>query len=183
MSQNLIVMIFNFQGFVHQLSEDTHKAQIVTEYERLYPGELSKPLEQQLWYIDYVSTFKTVPIAVPEEVKNDFDWNLLVRLAASSFSSDIKLIARKDATECDIRITVSNNGEHASKILSELWAFQIFRLYSVYIEENMQLQILIASDIREKEAILDQRKYRIELWNYRSLFIYENEKDIEAILQ
>ncbi len=48
--------------------------------------------------------------------------------------------------------------------MSELRGFQILRLYEIYVEEQMNLQILIAEDEKEKEAILAQREARQSRW-------------------
>jgi L-rhamnose mutarotase len=48
--------------------------------------------------------------------------------------------------------------------VSELRGFQILRLYEIYIEEQMNLQILIAEDEKEKEAIMSQRESRQNRW-------------------
>jgi hypothetical protein len=50
------------------------------------------------------------------------------------------------------------------KKVSELRGFQILRLYEIYVEEQMNLQILIAEDEKEKEAIVAQREARHSRW-------------------
>jgi hypothetical protein len=47
-----------------------------------------------------------------------------------------------------------------------LWSFQILRLYEIYIEEQMNLQILMnEEDEWEKEALISERQVRLKKWN------------------
>ncbi|MFZ5341491.1 MAG: hypothetical protein ACOZBL_02850 [Patescibacteria group bacterium] len=41
-----------------------------------------------MWFKDYVNKLNVLPYKVPEELKEDFDWNLLMQLVGASFSSD-----------------------------------------------------------------------------------------------
>lgn len=61
-------------------------------------------------------------------------------------------------------IAVQSGDQHIVKKVSELRGFQILRLYEIYIEEQMNLQILIAEEEKEKEAILAQRDMRKNRW-------------------
>ena len=51
-----------------------------------------------------------------------------------------------------------------TKRVSELWSFQIIRLYEIYVEEQMNLQILLKEEENEAEAITGQRHIRLERW-------------------
>jgi hypothetical protein len=48
-----------------------------------------------------------------------------------------------------------------------LWSFQILRLYEIYIEEQMNLQILMNEEDEEwdREALISERQVRIKKWN------------------
>jgi len=61
-------------------------------------------------------------------------------------------------------ISVQSGDQVVVKKISELWGFQILRLYEIYIEEQMNLQILMAEDEKEKEAIVSQREYKFNRW-------------------
>ena len=50
------------------------------------------------------------------------------------------------------------------KKVEELWSFQVLRLYEIYIEEQMNLQILMKEDEKEKAAIVGQRQARLQRW-------------------
>lgn len=51
------------------------------------------------------------------------------------------------------------------KTLSELWSFQMLRLYEIYIEEQMNLQILKKEDQEDGGAIEAERAMRLKKWN------------------
>ncbi|MEI8252342.1 MAG: hypothetical protein WCG25_00995 [bacterium] len=50
------------------------------------------------------------------------------------------------------------------KTVSELWSFQVLRLYEIYVEEQMNLHALKAEDENEKNAIDQERSMRINRW-------------------
>lgn len=101
---------------------------------------------------------------VPDEIKDDFDWNMLIQLVAASFSSDGVFDMQSGKDLPDFVISVQSGDQVVVKKVSELWGFQILRLFEIYIEEQMNLQILIEEDEKEKEAILGQRDSRLNRW-------------------
>jgi hypothetical protein len=98
---------------------------------------------------------------VPEELAKDFDRDMLMILVASSFSSDglLEVVEGKELPE--FVISVQSGDQIVVKKVSELRGFQVLRLYEIYCEEQMNLQILIAEDENEKNAILAQREARM----------------------
>jgi hypothetical protein len=157
--------LFNFSTFIHELSENPEKKTIIEKMERYYPGILAKPLKAQNWFLDYIALFTDGPdYLVPEELAADFDWELLLMLVAGSFSSDVMLGDRVDGT-LEVEIAVNSGDQTIIKRVSELWGFQILRLYEIYVEEQLNLQILIAEDPKEKEAILTTRAIRKQRWD------------------
>ncbi len=154
-------MLFNFQTFVAELRENAEKKEVVEKYEKFF-GTIEGELVDQARYREYVAQFPSTAYAVPEELKPDFDRDLLMQLVASSFSSD-GLIDPVEWQELpDFVISVQSGDQVVVKKISELRWFQILRLYEIYAEEQMNLQILIAEDEKEKEAILGQRESRVK---------------------
>ena len=154
-------MLFNFQDFINSLRENPEKKDIVSKYEK-YVEQLPEKVEDCIWFKEYVSKFKTLDIKVPEDLKEEFDWELLQKLVASSFSSEALLEKTEDGIE--FVITVHSWDKSVVKKISELWGFQILRLYEIYIEEQLNLQILMNEDEKEKDIIESQRVANLERW-------------------
>lgn len=175
-------MLFDFQKFIADLRVNEEKKEVVEKFEK-YFGPVTGEIRDQNWYKAYVHKFKSVDYRVPDELKDDFDRVLLMELVASSFSSDglVDTDAQKDVKEGEdandteanmlpeFVISVQSGDQVVVKKVSELRGFQILRLYEIYIEEQMNLQILIAEDDEQKEkeeekneknAIMAQREAR-----------------------
>lgn len=156
-------MLFNFQMFVSELRENPDKKEVVTKYEKYFDA-IEGTIQDQLWYKDYMSKFNTIPYIVPAELVNDFDWNLLMQLIGGSFSSEGSLL-KTDTGNYEFVISVKSGDQTVIKKASELWGFQVLRLFEIYSEEQMNLQILIEEDKNEKEAIEAQRRILLPKWN------------------
>lgn len=156
-------MLFNFQAFIAELREKAEKKEIIEKYEKRF-GPISGDIKDQLWYKEYLINFSNQSFRVPEELKEEFDWKLLLQLVAGSFSSEC--LFEKDPTNPDagreLTISVKSGDQSVVKKVSELWSFQVLRLYEIYIEEQMNLHILIKEEEKEAEAILGQRHLRLE---------------------
>lgn len=157
-------MLFNFQTFVQELKENPEKKEVIEKYEKFF-GNIEGELKDQLWYQEYVAQFTTLWYRVPDELKSDFDRDLLMQLVGASFSSDGLIDDVDDENPLpDFVISVQSGDQVVVKKISELRWFQILRLYEIYAEEQMNLQILIAEDEKEKEAIVAQRDSRANRW-------------------
>ncbi len=154
-------MLFNFQTFVAELRENAEKKEVIEKYEKFY-GTIEGELVDQARFKEYVSKFPATQYTVPEELKADFDWELLMMLVASSFSSDGLLDHEEWVELPEFVISVQSGDQVVVKKISELWGFQILRLYEIYAEEQMNLHILIAEDEKEKDAIIAQRESRLK---------------------
>jgi len=157
-------MLFNFQTFIADLRENQEKKEVVEKFEKHF-GPITWEAKDQNRYKEYASTFSSVSYKVPDELKEDFDRAFLMELVASSFSSDGMIESIEWEELPDFVISVQSGDQVVVKKVSELRWFQILRLYEIYIEEQMNLQVLIAEDEKEKEAILAQRDARSHRWN------------------
>jgi hypothetical protein len=157
-------MLFNFQTFIQELRENPEKKEVIEKYEKFF-GPIEGELKDQLRYTEYVTNFAALAYRVPDELTDDFDWELLMQLVGASFSSD-GLIENGDEENPlpEFIISVQSGDQVVVKKISELRGFQILRLYEIYAEEQMNLQILIAEDEKEKEAIIAQRDSRANRW-------------------
>lgn len=162
------------------MRDKAEKKETVEKYEKLF-GPIVWDIQDQTWYKDYITLFTPAEYLVPEELVEDFDRNLLCQLVAGSFSSDgnIDTVLTEWQDKPDFIIAVQSGEQHVVKKISELRGFQILRLYEIYIEEQMNLQIIMAEDEKEKEAILAQRETRINRWNL--IIEQEENKRLKAI--
>lgn len=156
-------MLFDFQKFIQDLRENAEKKEVVEKYEKLF-GPIEGQIQDQIWYKEYIYQFSTLSYKVPDEITKDFDRNLLMQMVSSSFSSDglMDFDATNDLPE--FVISVQSGDQIVVKKVTELRGFQVLRLYEIYAEEQMNLQILIAEDEKEKEAIMAQREARFNRW-------------------
>jgi len=171
-------MLFDFQAFIEELREKAEKKQIVEKYEK-YLWPITGDCDQQERYTQYVSKFDAIEYKVPEELKGDFDRKFLQQLVLASFSSDYELKKSpddKDNAEAlkDLYIAVKSGDQSVVKTVSELWSFQILRLYEIYIEEQINLHALMYEDEKEKSAIQQEREMRIKR---RQLYLETMDKD------
>jgi hypothetical protein len=149
-------MLFNLHSYLIELSENPVKSEITTKYKKLF-GSLPKLVQDAHWYIEYVSKFKMDDInyRIPQELEGDFDWDLLARLALASFSNRAYFELEQGGLQ--LYITVTSGDQCLTKKVSDLWGFQILRLFEIYTEEQMNLAILSAEDEKEKAAIFSSR--------------------------
>lgn len=158
-------MLFNFQSFVEELRKKDDKKEIVEKYEQ-FRWPITGDLKDQIWYKEYLINFSTIKYNVPEELKEEFDWDLLLKLIAASFSSECTFDKNVENPTWpkDLTIAVKSWDQSVVKKVEELWSFQVLRLYEIYIEEQMNLQILMKEDEKEKDAIIWQRQARLQRW-------------------
>lgn len=159
-------MLFDFSAFIEELREKPEKKQIVEKYEKVF-WPIQWDIKDQLWYNEYVSQFNPISYRIPEELKSDFDRDLLQQLVIASFSSDYELKKATDAADTDpkeLYIAVKSGDQSVVKTVSELWSFQILRLYEIYIEEQINLHALMHEEEKEKTAIQQERELRVKRW-------------------
>ena len=159
-------MLFYFPAFIDELREKEDKKEIVEKYEKLF-GKIQWDIKDQIWYTGYLAQFPSQAYLTPEDLDDDFDWDILEKLVIGSFSSDYELKQDEGKEWWELYIAVKSWDQSIVKTVSELWSFQILRLYEIYIEEQMNLQILMNEDDEEweKEALISEREVRLKKWN------------------
>lgn len=183
--------LFDFKTFINELRESEEKKEIVEKYERIVldNNKLEGDFSQQQWYINYVGRFDTelIKYKVPEELSDAFDWNFLFQLIVSSFSSEYSLDYNSDngTKEIDNRDTlpelyvkVSSDGHVVNQKISELWRFQIERLFEIYCEEQINLEVIRAEGVNEEKGIYKEREERFRLFDE---LVEENKKENEEV--
>lgn len=160
-------MLFDFPAFIEELREKEDKKEIVEKYEK-YFWKIQWDIKDQIRYKDYLSKFSFQSYLTPEDLDDDFDWDILEKLVIGSFSSDYELKQNEKDGNRELYIAVKSWDQSIVKTVSELWSFQILRLYEIYIEEQMNLQILMNEEEdwdSEKEALISEREVRLKKWN------------------
>ncbi len=161
-------MLFDFPAFINELREKEDKKEIVEKYEK-YFWKIQWDIKDQIWYTEYLSKFPTQSYLTPEDLDDDFDWDILQKLVIGSFSSDYELKQDDKDGWWELYIAVKSWDQSIVKTVSELWSFQILRLYEIYIEEQMNLQILMNEKDddweSEQEALISERQVRLKKWN------------------
>ena len=160
-------MLFDFPAFIDELREKEDKKEIIEKYEK-YFWKIQWDIKDQIWYTDYLKEFPFQSYLTPEDLDDDFDWDILQKLVIGSFSSDYELKQDDKEWWWELYIAVKSWDQSIVKTVSELWSFQILRLYEIYIEEQMNLQILMNEENEdwesEKEALISERHMRIKKW-------------------
>ena len=161
-------MLFDFPAFIEELKEKEDKKEIVEKYEK-YFWKIEWDIKDQIWYTDYLSKFPSQSYLTPEDLEDDFDRDILEKLVIGSFSSDYELKQDGKDWDWELYIAVKSWDQSIVKTVSELWSFQILRLYEIYIEEQMNLQILMNEEDEnwewEKDALISEREVRLKKWN------------------
>jgi hypothetical protein len=162
------MFLFDFNLLLEELRnhENSEKREVIEKYEKNF-WPISGSVQDQKRYKEYVSNFPVVEYIVPFASKDDFDWGLLCQLSAASFSSEVGLNWNEENTEAEYIISVENGGQVIAKKVSELFGYQIDRLFKIYCEEQMNLQNHIHENEQEKEEILAQRDYKLRQWKLR----------------
>lgn len=149
------------------MREKNEKKEIISKYEDLY-GPIQGDIYEQPWYTEYLSKFQFINYLTPEELADDFDWDLLQKLVLSSFSSDYELKRKNGDTDYELYIAVKGGEQSVIKTISELWSFQVLRLYEIYIEEQLNMQILRGQTNENGESNMEyidnERETRLRKW-------------------
>ena len=179
--------MFNFQQFIADTRMKEDKSVIIANYEKFYGSLEGLDIKQTAFYKYYLCKFLITEelvslIKVPEELRDEFDWELLVRLVAASFSSQLELISNEDCS-IDMKITVRSGENTVVKKLFELWSFQIARLYEIYIDEALSLFNLIKEEVKDAEAIHGQQFFRVERFNLMAEDVLVKIKQVRSVEQ
>jgi hypothetical protein len=157
-------MLFNYSEFKQDLLENPDKAEFIQDFIDSF-GDNEK-IEDEIFYKEYLSLFEPVGYAIPEELKDDFDFPLLFRLIAASFSSQYELsFPDSEKSLPELVITVKSGDTATVKMISELWSFQILRLFEIYCEEMINLENCRNSDPIEMASVMQEREIRVTDYN------------------
>jgi hypothetical protein len=161
------MFLFDFDLLLEELRnhENKDKKDVIEKFEKNF-GPVAGTVQDQNRYKEYVSRVQVIEYAIPFASKDDFDRGLLCQLAAGSFSSEVALDWNENG-EIEYVISVENAGQTIAKKVSELFGYQIDRLFKIYCEEQMNLQNHIHENAQEKTEIMAQRDYKLRQWKLR----------------
>jgi len=153
--------LFSYKDFKTGLREDENKSYMIEKLD-LYSNAVS--LEDEPFY-ETINRFRSsIPYAVPKEILFDYDFELLLALVASSFSSSYSLEFPKNSSITshipELYITVISEDKSVKKKISKLWPFQIIRLFEIYLEETINLYTFSMEDENEVNPIKEEYNLR-----------------------
>ena len=178
------VYLFDFQRFVEELRENENKQDIIETYEKNFGSLKDKDYSDLPFYKNYLVKFGIdedlkQKIEVPEDLVDDFDYDLLLKLVLGSFSSEYQFIFEDDTDSVKLFISVKSEGQSITKRLGELWSFQIYRLFEIYMEEQMNLANIMEESEEDGECVGMERKMHFEMFKKElaRLEEYRNSKE------
>jgi hypothetical protein len=150
------------------------RQELLEEYEELYGSIEGKDYTQLPFYQEYVVKFKVDPglkkrLIGHEGVLTMSDTVLFLQLTVASFSPTYVFEHLDKLDQERFKITCDDDDSSTTKKLDELWVLQIYRLFQIYMEEQMQLAIDMKESEFRDEAIKKERARRLK--------IYQNELD------
>lgn len=190
--------LFDYNNFIEELKENEKKKEVVEKYTKYYGSQDNVDIYNTQFYKDYLSKFE-IPfnLAIPEDLEAEFDWDLLIRLVAGSFSSNYDLDIDEKSQSIPIVhlfITVKRGNESVTKDITELWSFQVLRLFEIYVEEQMNLFSLMKEvedneddeyNEGEEEAILAEQKICLAKYKQKVALLMKQfvlNKELEDLL-
>ena len=183
--------LFDFDAFINELRANDKKRKTIDSYESYY-GTIYPDLRKQVWYANYVKAFEDLypkeGVIVPDDLEDDFDWKALFALVTASFSSSFRFEKNEEdpSGPLTLWIKVSSKSDDSNEVLTieksldELWSFQIIRLYEIYIEEQISLQITQAEE-PETDDLQKERNEHLALLK-KALKKVNGEEDEEDVI-
>ena len=187
--------MFQFDSFVKEALESEKSHDSIVNYGKAFESLENIALEDTTFYKDYLAKFDIsgFEIKPPEDLEDDFDYELLVRLIVSSFSSDYVLsldetwkdnpnVSAEPLT--NVSVFVKTDLGNQNKDLQELWSFQVLRLFEIYLLEQINLAILYAEEIEDEKiasSVTEARQLRIRKYEARKKQLLKNAEWIRSI--
>lgn len=146
------------------LEEDEGKKQL-RKIKKYWGKDLReyKAIEEMPFYVEYLSKFNGTHCDYDKgDMEDAFDFDLLFRLVAGSFSSSWRFEYSKEEKAFRLAIDVSAGTKRVRKYLDSLFAFQIKNMYAIYLQEQISLDLLGREENMEKEIVDSTRNDRLE---------------------
>jgi hypothetical protein len=144
-------MPYNFETYTAELGETQKGLDLIERYTKVY-GSFPTTLEECPFF-PYIQSFPEIEYKIPEEISEDFDWVLLLKLVCASFASEYRFVVTEDSLLPELLITVTSGNQTIEKSVLELWSFQVQRLFEIYLNEQFDFSIL---EYEERECLINK---------------------------
>lgn len=179
--------LFDFQSIITQLKEK-HDGE--EKFKKFIEGlNDNSTIEDMPFYKEYLSKFEV------ERAFDDFnltdvedvllskdDLFMLFRLIVASFSSSYDILYDKQSKTIDLSVSVKSSEQFITKKISELWSFQIMKMFDIYVNEQIELSIE-DYDPEELEDFKDQRKIRLMIFEKKVRQIHDLQGTEETLAE
>lgn len=158
---------FYFDNFRSDKAGQPKLSKKILDYEAKVASLSDMSLEDTDFYKDYLSRFEVMNVRTPEmELEFPYKWDTMLRLAAASFSCKTCLSLGHNSNEelPDLHLSVSSNKEEY-KILANLSFFQVERLFYIFVDEILALELHRNDNPDAEVEIRGTRNQKVVEWN------------------
>jgi hypothetical protein len=188
--------LFDYSYFIEEMKIHPNKPrdkETVLKYEELFGSQKGLTLQDQPFYKEYLSLFR-IPfkVSVPENISDDFDWDLLFRLIFGSISSSYSLDLKREWKKnpqldplVQLSITVKSEDKDITRVFDKLWSFQILRLFEIYVLEQLDLAILEKEEEEKDkiEAVEREKVEKLRIYRKKKLLVHREVRAYQALMQ
>ncbi len=188
--------LFDYSYFLEEMKIHPNKPrdkETVFKYEELFGSQKGLTLQDQPFYKEYLSLFR-IPfkVSVPENISDDFDWDLLFRLIFGSISSSYSLDLKREWKKnpqldplVQLSITVKSEDKDITRVFDKLWSFQILRLFEIYVLEQLDLAILEKEEEEKDkiEAVEREKVEKLRIYRKKKLLVHREVRAYQALMQ
>ena len=188
--------LFDYSYFIEEMKIHPNKPrdkETVMKYEKLFGSQKGLTLQDQPFYKEYLSLFR-IPfkVSVPENISDDFDWDLLFRLIFGSISSSYSLDLKREWKKnpqldplVQLSITVKSEDKDITRVFDKLWSFQILRLFEIYVLEQLDLAILEKEEEEKDkiEAVEREKVEKLRIYRKKKLLVHREVRAYQALMQ
>lgn len=179
--------LFNFFDIIEGLKEKHNGEETFEKF--IEDFDENSTIEDMPFYKHYVSKFDVERAfegfnlsATEMEILSKDDLFLLFRLILASFSSSYDILYDKQSHSIDLSISVTHGERSVTKTVSELWSFQIIRLFEIYVNEQIDLGFVEDDYQEEAEQLKEERKKRLMVFEKKMRQVH-NQQESDRILE
>lgn len=176
-------MKFDLQEYRTKVLENGGiKSERLLKFESLY-GLLPNSIEECVFYTEYVSKFEhNINYLIRLEHKSEFNWHLLLQLIAASFANELSFEITPGG-EIESVITIVTSEEVMIRKISELLDYQLVKLITTYVNE--QIKNYVTKELNEigKNAVLGQQTKMLLQFQNETLVRLKRDLKVNEIIR